>query len=124
AFIVSEAEGHGVQIFDLHQLRLLDGSAPNTNLPHTVHYDGVGHAHNIFINDDSARAYVVGHNRGAVAGGLHVLDISTPTNPVFLAEINADGYTHDVQCVLYDGPDADIAPGSELCFASNEDTLT
>src|SRR5690606_3537725 len=36
---------------------------------------------------------------------------------------SADGYTHDAQCVVYSGPDADYT-GHELCFNSNEDTLT
>lgn len=122
AFIVSEADYHGLQIFDLTQLAA--ANAP-MQWSQTVHYKLVGHAHNIFINEDTARAYVVGHDRpeAGVAGGLHVLDISTPTNPVLLAELNADGYTHDVQCVVYHGPDGNYG-GRELCFASNEDTLT
>lgn len=124
AYIVSEANGHGVQIFDLHALRTLTGSAPNNSLPQTGFYDGVGHAHNIFINEDSARAYVVGHSNIGIAGGLHVLDLEAPLNPVLLADLSGDGYTHDVQCVIYAGPDPDIAANSELCFASNEDTLT
>lgn len=123
AYIVSEATGHGVQIFDLHELQFLVGNAPDDTLPLAGYYGGVGHAHNIFINEDSARAYVVGHDGPGVAGGLHVLDLSDPINPVKLAELDADGYTHDVQCVTYSGPDADFA-NRELCFASNEDTLT
>lgn len=127
AYIVSEATGHGVQIFDLHELRLLDGSAPNGSLSLAGYYDGVGHAHNIFINENSddgeGRAYVVGHDGPGIAGGLHVLDLSDPIKPVKLAELDADGYTHDVQCVNYSGPDADFV-NRELCFASNEDTLT
>lgn len=124
AYIVSEAIKHGMQIFDLHELRALAAGASDNDLPQAGFYDGIGHAHNIFINEDSARAYIVGHDNPGVAGGLHVLDLSDPLVPVKLAELNGDGYTHDVQCVNYAGPDADIAAGSELCFASNEDTLT
>ncbi|MCP5099687.1 MAG: choice-of-anchor B family protein, partial [Chloroflexi bacterium] len=36
---------------------------------------------------------------------------------------SGDGYTHDAQCVDYNGPDADHQ-GKEICFNSNEDTLT
>ena len=36
---------------------------------------------------------------------------------------SSDGYTHDVQCVVYQGPDTEHQ-GKEICFASNEDTLT
>lgn len=126
AYIVSEAIGHGLQIFDLHDLRALDPAAPDLALEVAGFYEGIGHAHNIFINEDSARAYVVGHDNSSanVAGGLHVLDLADPVNPVLLAELSGDGYTHDVQCVNYAGPDSDIAANSELCFASNEDTLT
>ena len=30
-----------------------------------------------------------------------------------------DGYTHDAQCVIYNGPDEDYQ-GQEICFNSNE----
>ncbi|HBC02806.1 MAG TPA: regulator, partial [Aequorivita sp.] len=49
AFIVSEAGGHGMQVFDLTRLRNV------TNAPETftedAHYDGFGHCHNIVINE-------------------------------------------------------------------------
>lgn len=130
AYIVSEAGGHGVQIFDLHALRSVDGDAPadfhaDVSQPYYGYYDGIGHAHNIFINEDTARAYVVGHDGNGRAGGLHILDLADRMNPGFIGEVDGDGYTHDVQCVVHDGAvDSDIAPGSEICFASNEDSLT
>ena len=34
-----------------------------------------------------------------------------------------DGYTHDAQCVTYQGPDSERR-GREICFAANEDTVT
>lgn len=40
------------------------------------------------------------------AGGLHILDVSDPKNPIFLGCVSEDGYTHDAQCVMYNGPDA------------------
>lgn len=123
AFVVSEAAGHGLQVFDLTQLRPHTAAMPGHEWPQTAFYGGIGHAHNLFINEDTARAYVVGHDGSSVAGGLHVLDIRVPTNPVLLAELDGDGYTHDVQCVVYSGPDGNYL-GRELCFASNEDTLT
>lgn len=129
AYIVSEAIGHGVQVFDLEALRSVDASAPvqfvaDTDESYYGYYSGIGHAHNIFINEDTARAYVVGHDSATVAGGLHILDLSDPMNPVRIGEANSDGYTHDVQCVVYTGPDSDIVANSEICFASNEDTMT
>lgn len=123
AFIVSEGERHGVQVFDL--TRLLAVSGVEHWAEADAHYGGVGHAHNIFINEESARAYAVGNGpvRSTNDGGLHVLDISDPLAPAVLADVDGDGYTHDVQCVIYDGPDAEFL-GDEICFASNEDTVT
>jgi hypothetical protein len=42
---------------------------------------------------------------------------------VFAGCFENDGYTHDAQCVVYRGPDADYT-GRQLCVASNEDTIT
>jgi choice-of-anchor B domain-containing protein len=52
-----------------------------------------------------------------------MVDVANPKEPRFAGCFSEDGYTHDVQCVSYDGPDADYR-GREICFASNEDTLT
>ena len=119
AFVVSEAGGHGMQIFDLTQLRSV--ASPPATFSNTAHFSGFGSAHNVVINEDSGYAYGVG--AGTCAGGLHMVDISTPTSPVDAGCFSADGYTHDAQCVIYDGPDADHV-GSEICINSNEDTIT
>ena len=34
-----------------------------------------------------------------------------------------DGYVHDVECVVYHGPDTRYQ-GHEICFGYNEDSLT
>ena len=52
-----------------------------------------------------------------------MINVSNPTNPTFAGCFEADGYTHDAQCVIYGGPDARYR-GQEVCFCSNEDTLT
>lgn len=125
AFIVSEATGFGMQVFDLTRLRNAMGVTDWGT--EDAHYAGVGHSHNIFINEhpDSQRAYIVGSgSRAAGEAGLHVVDVSDPLKPQFLANINQDGYTHDVQCVMYTGPDTEFSASDEICFASNEDTVT
>ena len=119
AFIVSEARRHGMQVFDLTQLRNV--SNPPVLFSETAHYRGFGSAHNIVINEDSGYAYAVGTDK--CSGGLEMVDISNPTNPTDAGCYAADGYTHDAQCVIYNGPDTDYQ-GKEICFASNEDTLT
>ena len=119
ALIVTEAEDSGMQIFDLTQLRSV--ASPPATFSETAHYSGFSHAHNLAINEDSGFAYVVGTN--TCSGGLHMINIQPPTNPTSAGCFSADGYTHDAQCVNYDGPDLDHQ-GKEICFNSNEDTLT
>ena len=121
-FIVSEASGHGMQVFDLTELRNI--SSPTT-FSNTAYYSGFGNAHNIFINEDTGYAYAVG-TQTCGPGGLHIVDISTPSIPSKAACVsdpntgrNGTGYSHDVQCVVYNGPDSNYV-GKEICFGSNE----
>ena len=124
AFVVSEANGHGMQVFDLTQLRGLTED-DNREFFEDILYRGpgnaVGDAHNIAMNEESATAFIVGSDD--CNGGLHMVDVSDPGNPTFSGCFSADGYTHDVQCVIYDGPDTDYV-GQEICVASNEDETT
>jgi choice-of-anchor B domain-containing protein len=121
AFIVSEASGHGMQVYDLTGLRALDPALAPYDLPETAHYNGFGSAHNLAINEDSGFAYAVGTN--TCSGGLHMVDIGDPANPASAGCFSGDGYTHDAQCVVYQGPDT-AHLGKEICLAANEDTLT
>jgi len=120
AYIVSEAGGHGMQIFDLTKLRNVVN--PPVTFSEDAHYSGWGNAHNLVINEASNRAYGVGTNTSS--GGLHIVDISNPLNPVIMGDFAGDGYTHDAQVVNYIGPDADYAAGYEIAFACNENSIT
>ncbi len=120
AYIVSEASGHGMQVFDLTQLRNV--SNPPVTFSNTSHYGNFGNAHNIVINEETAFAYAVGTS--TCSGGLHMIDLSDPVAPSFSGCYSADGYTHDAQCVVFRGPTHRFHHGNELCFNSNEDTLT
>jgi choice-of-anchor B domain-containing protein len=121
---VSEANGHGMQVFDLTRLRDVDPAEAPVTFEADVHYDRVGHIHNVAAVDETGFAYIVG-NREAMGcnGGLHMVDMSDPLNPRFAGCFAEDGYTHDVVCHVYEGPDARYH-GHEICFASNEDTVT
>lgn len=124
AYIVSEASGHGMQIFDLTKLRNV--VSPPVVFANDAHFSGFGNAHNIVINESTGFAYATGTGRdatGTCSGGLHMMNIQSPTSPIDSGCFSADGYTHDAQCVIYSGPDSDHA-GQEICFNSNEDTLT
>ena len=118
AFVVSEFDDHGMQVLDLTQVRDLDISNGPVVFPEAARYDGIGHSHNVAINEATGFAYVVGSD--TCAGGLHMVDISDPTSPTFAGCFDDHGYSHDTQCVIYQGPDEDYQ-GRELCFSSNAD---
>ncbi len=131
AFIVSDGAGnHGMQVFDLTQLR--DVRNPPVVFEETAHYDGIYSAHNIVINGETGFAYSVGSSAGGetCGGGLHMINIQDPTNPTF-AGCFADpatgrrntGYSHDAQCVIYRGPDREHR-GKEICLGANETALS
>lgn len=115
AYIVSEAPGHGMQVFDLTQLRSV--AAPPTTFSNTAHYSNFGSAHNVAINEETGFAYVIGTS--SCSGGPHFVDLANPTAPVFAGCHPETLYTHDTQCVIYNGPDSDYS-GREICFNSNE----
>jgi choice-of-anchor B domain-containing protein len=129
AFIVADGAGpHGMQIFDLTQL--LGVTTPQT-FRETAHYDQIASAHNIVINEATGFAYPVGNSMGGTTcgGALHMVDIREPTKPKFSGcfadpslGMQRTGYTHDAQCVVYQGPDSRYH-GRELCFTSSEIAL-
>jgi len=128
ALIVSEAAGHGLQIFDLE--RLDPSHARHDKLggvydpdARTTFGGSLGSAHNVVVNEETARAYAVGVE-GATGsrtcnGGLLGVDIRDPTMPKWLGCLFDDAYVHDAQCVVYRGPDVEHF-GREICFLSTE----
>jgi choice-of-anchor B domain-containing protein len=144
AFIVADnARDHGMQVFDLTRLRGVTG-APVTFTADAL-YTGIRSAHNVVIDEESGFAYAVGFRyppgaREALglppscdAPGFHAIDVRDPKNPTFAgcfsdeaqdaSPVGAPGYTHDAQCLVYRGPDADYT-GRQLCIAANEETVT
>jgi choice-of-anchor B domain-containing protein len=119
AFIVSEAPNHGMQVFDLRQLAAV--AEPPVTFRSTAHYAGFGSAHTVAVDIRTGFAYAAGTR--TCAGGPHAVNIQDPKEPKTAGCYPADGYTHDAQCVIYSGPDR-AHVGREVCFNSNEDTLT
>ncbi|MDC6404097.1 MULTISPECIES: choice-of-anchor B family protein [Maribacter] len=118
AYIVAEASGHGVQVFDLTKLRDTEGFPKEFEAD--GRYTGIGNAHNIVINENSGFAYPVGTDRNdAFNGGVHFLDLDNPTEPLAAGGWGTNGYTHDAQVVTYNGPDTDYF-GNELFVGANE----
>lgn len=117
AYVVADNAGsHGLQVFDLTRLR--DQTVSQTFVADHVYVE-FGNAHNLAINESSGFAYVVGSD--TCEGGLHTIDLSMPTNPLFMG-CHAASHTHDTQCVNYDGPD-ERYQGKEICFSSNYEEL-
>lgn len=123
AFVVADgAEAHGMQIFDLRQLRDVSLADMPVTFKETAHYAGTNSTHNVVINEDSGFAYAVGNRSGGetCGGQLHMINVQDPQNPTFAGcyPLPESGGTHDSQCVLYHGEDADYT-GREICFNSN-----
>jgi len=129
AYIVADGSPeHGIQILDLTRLRDLDGF---TTLDEDARYTGVSSVHNIAIDEETGFAYAVGSNSGGTTcgGGLHMIDLSSPESPSFAGCFydlatgrQGTGYTHDVQCVVYHGPDLEHQ-GREICVGANETAI-
>ncbi len=118
AFIVSEANNHGMQVFDLTRLRNV-ANPPETFTADT-HYTGFGSAHNIVINEDSGYAYAVGTTQSN--GGPLFINIQDPKNPQDEGGYGNDAYSHDAQVIIYNGPDTDYT-GKEILIGSNENEI-
>ena len=120
AYIVADSNPrHGLQIFDLTELRTVDN--PPVLFAETAHYAGFGEAHNIIINEESGFAYALGSD--TCHGGLHIVDIRTIRTPTQVGCYTEDGYIHDAQCVIYHGPDSNYH-GREICFNASVSQLT
>jgi len=118
-FIVSEAEGHGMQVFDLKQLR---GLNIKKNFTADYTYTGYGQAHNIAINTETGYAYTAGSGvagNGRPGFGIHALNIADPSSPVLELQLPDFGYSHDAQIINYKGPDSDYFD-KEIYVGSNE----
>jgi len=62
-------------------------------------------------------------NEPSCSGGLHIVDVSNPFEPQFIGCYSDDGYTHDAQCIVYNGPDTRYVD-KEICVCFNADTVT
>lgn len=115
----------GIQIVDLTQLR--NAKSPPVVIKETAYYDGVGTTHTIAVNQATGFAYVNGSD--TCGGGLHMVDVRTPTQPVLVGchaetlggrkRSGEGGYVHDAQCVVYRGPDSRYR-GREICVTYAE----
>jgi len=127
AYIVADGSGeHGMQVFDLTRLLDVDPADMPVDFEPDMTYRGVASSHNIIINEETGYGYAVGSGSGpgGCGGQLHMLDLRDPGNPEFVGCFTEAKYggTHDAQCVIYRGSDADYV-GREVCFNSNSSAL-
>jgi choice-of-anchor B domain-containing protein len=118
AYIGVDGTNHPIQVVDLLQLRAYSGTT--LNLASTT-YSGTGsvsinRVHTLAVNPDSGFLYAAGTNRHG--GGLHIVDVRNPSAPVYAGGWAGDGYTHETQVVVYQGPDIEHR-GKEIAFSSN-----
>jgi choice-of-anchor B domain-containing protein len=120
AYVAADALPHGMQVFDLTRLR--DVQNPPVTFTEDFHYDEMSNTHTLAVNEETGFLYAAGTN--TCSGGLHMINVrANPAQPTFAGCYSGDGYTHETQCVVYHGPDVTYE-GREICFASNEDTVT
>ena len=131
-FVVADRSNNGMQVFDL--TALLTHTGPPADFEETAHYDRFGSAHNIVIDEETGYAYAVGTSfndpQNDCGRALHMIDIRTPTDPTYAGCFrdertggSNDGYIHDAQCVVYNGPDQDYT-GREICIGFNENAIS
>ncbi len=120
-YVVSESDMHGLQVFDLRRLETLSYAEIPVVFSMDAHYTGFGRSHNVVADTASKFIYAVGSD--TFAGGLHIVDVSNPLAPQFAGSSSEDGYTHDAQVVVYNGPHT-AYQGKQICFAANENTIT
>ncbi len=120
AFITADVPTtHGLQVFDLTELRDVD--TPQT-FSETVHYDEFEPGHNLWINEESGYLYVF--RSDTCNGGLHMINIQDPLNPTFAGCFaETDVPLSDAECVNYNGPDTDYT-GREICFIGSDDNVS
>lgn len=117
-FVGSEINDHGIQVFDLTRLRSV--TSPPVTFTVDAHYTGNGNTHTIWINEATGYMYLAGATEAGYAcnaGGLHIVDVSSPLSPVLAGCFQDPGgpvYVHETECVVYAGPDADYT-GREIC---------
>lgn len=126
----SEAEGHGVQVFDMMKLLEVNPSQPknfSTTSDLTGWFNGlpVGSSHNLVAHEEKDYVVAVGSQprNDTCRSGLIFIDMTDPANPTSPGCAAQDGYVHDAQCVTYRGPDKNYE-GRDICYGFNEDTLT
>ena len=126
AYIGVDGGTHRLQYVDLTQVRNYAGTTLNLTNYGTYTIAGGGttpqitKVHTVGLNAQSGYLYLSGTNFNS--GAPHIVDIRNPGNPVPAGNVPGgtgfDGYSHEAQIVMYNGPDA-AHRGKEIMVSSN-----
>lgn len=127
-FIIgSEANNHGVQIFDARKLLSVTSPKIFSTTTDISLFKGLpeGRCHNVVSFEEKNLAAAVGSvpRLGSCYSGLIWIDLSDPANPTSPGCAAEDYFVQDAQCLVYRGPDERYT-GHDICYGFNEDTLT
>mmetsp|Transcript_6219 Transcript_6219/g.18843 ORF Transcript_6219/g.18843 Transcript_6219/m.18843 type:complete len:504 (-) Transcript_6219:360-1871(-) len=119
-YMGSEVTYHGIQAYDLRQLK--DLAVPEDGVVPTVSADAVGRevgsTHNLVAVESLGWIMGVGFESDSPACSLGIFNVSGEyrANPMFVGCYYDEtiNYVHDAHCVEYQGPDADYT-GKTVC---------
>ncbi len=113
-----------MQVFDLTRLRDVNPSNSPAQFTADAVYRGIGlsNTHNLDINEDSGFAYLVGTN--TCNAGLHMVDIRDPEDAAVRGLLRRRRATRTTRSARSTKVPDERYTGREICFASNEDTVT
>ncbi|CZT12833.1 hypothetical protein WAI453_004858 [Rhynchosporium graminicola] len=135
--IGSELNDHGVQIFDMTKLLTVNPASPvifdgtnatTSDLTSHVQPSIFGRSHNVHVHNSLPYFVTVGmgprlQNETNCFSGIIFWDVTDISNPKHVGCAGEDGYVHDIQCLIYKGPDTKYV-GTDVCYGYNEDSLT
>ena len=122
-FVVADTPAqHGLQVFDLTQLRNVPN--PPVTFAETAHYAGFVAGHSLWMNEATGFLYVFRSVGDACQNGVHVVNVQNPLQPTFAGCFGqTDTPLSTGECLVYDGPDHDYH-GHEICFVGSDDNVS
>ena len=122
-FVVADTPAqHGLQVFDLTQLRNVPN--PPVTFVETTHYAGFVAGHSLWMNEATGFLYVFRSVGDACQNGVHVVNVQNPLQPTFAGCFGqTDTPLSTGECLVYEGPDHDYH-GREICFVGSDDNVS
>ena len=113
---------HGLQVFDLTQLRGVPN--PPVTFAESAHYAGFVAGHSLWMDQATGYLYVFRSVGDACQNGVHVVNVQNPLQPTFAGCFGqTDTPLSTGECLVYDGPDHDYH-GHEVCFVGSDDNVS